>query len=74
MESKKYKQQEYTTTNKAIKINNQTMIIFLGHNQGQRFLINQNKVIIQSFSKRSVANLGFIECGGLLSFKYKGKK
>ena len=32
MESKKYKQQEYTTTNKAIKINNQTMIILLGHN------------------------------------------
>ena len=32
MESKKYKQQEYTTTNKDIKINNQTMIILLGHN------------------------------------------
>ena len=32
MGGKKYKQQEYTTTNKAIKINNQTIIILLGHN------------------------------------------
>ena len=37
-------------------------------------MINQNKGIIQRFSKRSVANLGFIEFGGLLSFKYKEKK
>ena len=37
-------------------------------------MIHQNNGIIQRFSKRSVANLGFIEFGGLLSFKYKEKK